>query len=154
MKKELPVINNQEGNFIAGNCFYFYAFSEKVDEHGFKEETENITATHNFARGLQSLHQGHWAGTVLNFELQDQKYQRAFAYFHQALSAKPDYFCARQALSSTALLLGYDDVAENEAYAIRTSNNPHPELPCHLLHPGFHSASDLSKLEESLRERK
>lgn len=151
MTVKLPLINEQ-ASFVTGNCFRFYAFEERKDKDGNAEERENAVASAYFMKGLKELHESYFAGA--NFELVErgEKAKRAFAYFHLALAAKPNYFCAREALRFTAERNLFDDVAESETYALEKSNNPHPEKPCHLLHPGFFSASELSKLEESVRK--
>lgn len=172
MKKvELPVINNQQGNLVARNCFMLYAFSEKVDGNKNHFEEENQTAVLYFVEGLKALHQGYFAANNVAIngcvETTDQEIvalfpnlskdsaQKALAYFHQALAAKPNYFCARAAFKHTAEMLGFSDLAEIEEYALRMSKSPHStEKSCHLLHPGFYSASDLSRLEESLKAGK
>lgn len=151
MTLKLPLINNQNGNFVTGNCFRFYAFSEKKDETGNWEE-ENKIASSYFMKGLSSRHHAYWSEH--GSQKQRDLLEKAFSYFHQAMAAKPDYFCAREAFRHTAELLGQYDIAENEEYALQMSDNPHPEMPCHLMHLGFYSASDLSKLEASLREKR
>ncbi len=143
-----------QGNFITGNCFRFYAFDERRDETGSKVEEENRAAALYFVAGIKALHQGYFEGSKFYTTLHYDYVRKAFAYFRQALAAKPDYFCAREAFRHTAELLGQFDIAENEEYALEMSNNPHPEMPCHLMHPGFYSASDLRKLEESLKEER
>ena len=143
----------ESGNVIAGNCFRLYAFSERKDETGNREEEDKLASSY-FMKGLKVLHEGYVAASMLDLRSHQDKMERAFAYFHQALAAKPDYFCARKAFGHTAELLGQPDVAEKEEYALQMSDNPHPEMPCHLMHPGFYSASDLSKLEESLKEKR
>ena len=150
--KTLPVLN--QGNFISGNCFRFYAFEEKRNDAGVLTDQENNGATLYFVEGLKSLHQGYFEGSKFHTTLHCDNVRKAFAYFRKALAAKPNYFCAREAFRHTAELLGQFDIAENEEYALQMSDNPHPERPCHLLHPGFYSASDLSKLEKSLKEEK
>lgn len=153
MKRELPVLNNQQG-FVSGNCFRFYAFDEKRDEAGVLQEEENKDAVSYFVQGLKELHQAYFAASKFYTTVHCDHVRRANAYFSLALAAKPDLFCAREAFRFTAELRGEFDLAEKEEYALQMSDNPHPEMPCHLLHPGFYSASDLSKLEESLRENK
>lgn len=150
---ELPVLNNQQGSFVSGNCFRYYAFEQKASGDGSRYEDENVIASSYFLKGLRFLHEGYVAASNFYTTLHCDKVRQAFGYFHQALAAKPDYFCAREAVRRTLELLGQYDLAEKEEYALQMSNNPHPEMPCHLLHPGFYSASDLSKLEESLKGR-
>lgn len=153
---KLPVVS--ELHFVLGNCFRYYAFQESAKEDDSREENENRTASYNFFKGLKLLHEGYLAGSllrasaqVLHPSVQNGKFQKAFGYFHQALAAKPDYFCAREALRFVAERLGYDDIAEREEYALELSSNPHPELPCHLLHAGFFSASDLEDIAKGLK---
>ncbi len=145
---KLPMVYGQ--HFVPGNCFRYYAFQESRQEDGSLVEDEKRTASYNFFRGLRSLHEGYLAGSLLNHSAQNEKFQKAFGYFHQALAAKPDYFCAREALQFMAGRLGYNDIAEGEEYALQMSSNPHPELPCHLLHAGFFSASDLENIAKEL----
>ena len=146
---KLPVVS--EPHFVPGNCFRYYAFQESAKEDDPCEENENTTASHNYLKGLRSLHEGYLAGSLLHTSVQNDRFQRAFGYFHQALAAKPDYFCAREALRFVAERLGYDDIAEREEYALELSGNPHPGLPCHLLHAGFFSASDLENIAKELK---
>lgn len=145
---KLPIIPQQ--NVVQGNCFRYYAFQESAKDDS-REENENTAASYNFLKGLRSLHEGYLAGSLLHTSAQEGKFQKAFGYFHQALAAKPDYFCAREALKFVAERLGYADLAEREEYALQMSSNPHPELPCHLLHAGFFSASDLENIAKELK---
>lgn len=172
MKKVgLPVINNQRGNLVASNCFRLYAFSERVDGKNNRFEEENRAAALYFAEGLKALHKGYFAAnnlvlgggeeavaekvTTTLSPLSRNYTQKALAYFGQALAAKPNYFCARAAFKRTAEILGDFDLAEKEEYSLQMSDSPHHgEGLCHLMHPGFYSASDLSGLEESLKEGK
>ena len=148
---EENILPYESGNVIVGNCFRFYAFSEKVDAENNRFEEENRGAALSFMKGIKALHQGYFEGSKFYVSLHYDHVRKAFAYFHQALAAKPDYFCAREALRHTAEMLGEDDLAENQEYALQMSDNPHPEMPCHLMHPGFYSASDLSELEKELK---
>ena len=139
-------------NFIAENCFRFYAHETLPQEDGSFAEGENKNASTYFVKGLRSLHAAHFAGLAdPDYEV---KLHHALGYFQQAWAAKSDYFCARQAAGELSEALGYE-VSDEEEYALSRTSNPHPGQPCHLLHPGFYSASDLRRLEESLRgERK
>lgn len=149
--REENLLPYEPGNVIAGNCFRFYAFETKVDDKNNRFEEENRSAVMYFAKGIKALHQGYFEGSKFYTSLHYDYVRKAFAYFHQALATKPNYFCAREAFRHTAKLLGQFDIAENEEYALQMSDNPHPEMPCHLMHPGFYSASDLSRLEKELK---
>ena len=138
----------QQGNFIAGNCFRFYAFDNVPQEDGSFVENENKNASRYFLKGLRSLHAAYFAGLADTGH--EEKLHRALGYFQQAWAAKSDYFCARQAAASLLAVLG-EEVSDEEEYALSRTSNPHPEMPCHLLHPGFYSASDLSRLEKELK---
>lgn len=136
-------------NFVAGNCFRFYAFDTVPQEDGSYIEGENLNASRYFAKGLHSLHAAYFAGLAdANHE---NKLHRALGYFQQAWAAKQDFFCARQAAGFISEALGYE-ISDEEEYALGKSDNPHPDKPCHLLHAGFYSAADLSKLEGSLKK--
>jgi len=149
---EENILPYESRSFIAGDCFRFYAHENVPQEDGSFLEGENSTASVYFLKGLQSLHKAHFAGIADPDH--ETKLHRALGYFQQAWAAKPDYFCARQAAGNLSVALGHE-LSDEEEYALSRTSNPHPEKPCHLLHPGFYSASDLSKLEESLKaERK
>ncbi len=137
------------GNFISGSCFRFYAFENVPQEDGSFVERENKNASIYFLKGLQSLHGTHFAG-IGDSDYGDNMH-RALGYFQQAWAAKSDYFCARQAAVRLSEALGYE-ISDEEEYALQMSSNPHPDKPCHLLHAGFYSASDLSKLEKTVRK--
>ena len=150
MKKvELPVINNLQREVIAGNCFRFYAFDNSQQKDGSVVEHENKVASAYFLKGLHWLHAAYFAG--LKDPDHREKLNRALGYFQQAWAAKQDFFCGRQAVGSLYELLGYES-SDEEKYALDRSSNPHPEMPCHLMHPGFYSASDLQKLEQALKK--
>mgnify|MGYP001568676015 CR=1 FL=1 len=145
------LLSYQQDYFIAGNCFRFYAFDNVPQEDGSSIEGENMNASVYFLRGLHSLHQAYFAGIADNGY--EDNLHRALGYFQQAWAAKSDYFCARQAAASLLAALG-EEVSDEEEYALSRTSNPHPDKPCHLLHAGFYSASDLSKLEERLKEER
>ncbi len=149
VEEKLPY---ESKSFIVGDCFRFYAFETVPRDDGSLVEGENTAASRYFVKGLHSLHQAYFAG-IADAD-HEHNLHRALGYFQQAWAAKQDFFCARQAVSHLSEALGYD-ISDEEEYALQRSGNPHPNLPCHLLHAGFYSASDLSKLEESLKgERK
>ena len=137
--------------FIVGGCFRFYAFETIPQEDGSFAEGENMHASHYFAKGLHSLHRAHFAG-LADADHENNLY-RALGYFQQAWAAKQDFFCARQAAVFLSEALGHE-ISDEEEYALQRSGNPHPNLPCHLLHAGFYSASDLGKLEKTLKNNK
>lgn len=150
--REENILPYEPGNFVAGNCFRFYAFDTVPQEDGSVVEGENMHASWYFVKGLHSLHEAYFAG--LADVDHEHKLHQALGYFQQAWAAKQDFFCARQAAGFLSEALGYE-VSDEEEYALSRSSNPHPGRPCHLLHAGFYSASDLKKLEESAKgERK
>lgn len=127
----------------------------------FAGHSENKTARSYHLKGLRELHHGYFSSET---EKQEGHFQKAFGYFHLAHNFDRDYFCTREALSHVAGLLGVDAVEEGEKYANSLEPSPtinglfleegkfsNPDYVCHLMHPGFYSASDLSKLEESLK---
>mgnify|MGYP001611998498 CR=1 FL=1 len=91
-------------------------------------------------------------GQALRIQDYRERLNRALGYFQQAWAAKQDFFCSRQAVGSLSEMLGYES-SDEEKYALDRSSNPHPEMPCHLMHPGFYSASDLQRLEQTLKNK-
>lgn len=127
----------------------------------FSDHSQNKAAVLYHFRGLKEVNQGYWSS---NAEEQEKHFQTAFGFFHLAHNFDKNYFCTREALSHVAGLLGLDSLEAGEKYA--NSLNPHPVIEgltdkekertpyvCHLLHPGFYSASDLSELEKTVREK-
>jgi hypothetical protein len=145
---DTEVLKLQDDSFVSSNCFFFYSFDNGLQD-GKIVERDNPSAALNYMNGLASLHEGHWFPD--GSDKQRNKYERAFASFQQALAAKPNYFCARVGLKEAAEKLGLEDIAENEEYAIQHSDNPHPEMPCHLTHVGFLNADGLKKTRADLK---
>ena len=131
----------------------------------FSNHSENKTSIQYHYRGLKALNQGYWSSDI---EKRKSHFQTAFGLFHLAHNFDKKYFCTREALSHVAGLLGLDSLEEGERYANRLGKTPTIEgldLPlerekvsdahyvCHLMHPGFYSASDLSALEETIRKK-
>lgn len=148
---ENDLLPYQAGSFIAGNCFRFYAFETLPQENGSFTEGENMNASRYFVKGLHSLHAAYFVG-LADADHENTLHQ-ALGYFQQAWAAKQDFFCARQAVDSLLQALGHE-ISDEEEYALSRSSNPHPGMPCHLLHAGFYSASDLKDLEEGLKNNK
>ncbi len=149
-EKEFLKLPSNNGLQMVPNCFVLYAVDEFLKD-GMAVQSINKTAVVYYFKGLESLHQGHWLKD--GSDKQKNSYLRAFAFFHQALAAKPDYFCARIGVRNIAESLGFEDLADNENYPLERSNNPHPEFPCHLQHVGHFSASDLNELEKTIRKQ-
>ena len=126
----------------------------------FSDHSENNTSIRYHFRGLKALNQGYWS---LDVGERKSHFQTAFGFFHLAHNFDKKFFCTREALSHVAGLLGLDSVEEGEKYANSLEPTPtidelafdervpNSEYVCHLLHTGFFSASDLSKLEKSLK---
>jgi len=129
----------------------------------FKDHSGNKTSLTYHFQGLKELNLGYWS---LDSKERMGHFQTAFGYFHLAHNFDRSYFCVREALSHVAGLLGAESLEEGEKYANSLESAPSIEelaftgrevsqyYTCHLLHPGFYSASDLSKLEESLKGNK
>ena len=87
---KLPVVS--EPHFVPGNCFRYYAFQESAKEDDPCEENENTAASHNYLKGLRSLHEGYLAGSLLHTSVQNDRFQRAFGYFHRSPYRKTRLF--------------------------------------------------------------
>lgn len=129
------LISNKK--IIPQNCYEFYS-------------DKGVTKKYHL-RGLYSLHQGY---LLEDASLKIANFKQALGYFVLALESEPNYFCAREALKSTAEILenygvkGLDTIIDAEKYAIMMSENPHPGV-CHLLHQGWFNAADL---EETIKK--
>ena len=125
----LKVLNN---GIIPKNCYELYS-------------DKDVTKKYHL-RGLESLHKGHWKNDI---SLKLEHFKQAFGYFSLALKSDPKYFCAREALMSTAEFLenlgdqGLDSIIDTEEYAINMSDNPHPGV-CHLMHAGWFNATEFT----------
>ena len=125
----------------------------------FGDHSENKTAVLYYFRGLKEVNQGYWSP---NPEERENHFKTAFGFFHLAHNFDKNYFCTREALSHLAGLLGLDSLEAGEKYA--NDLEPTPTIDelasgkrtapyvCHLLHPGFYSASDLNELEKTVKK--
>ena len=142
--KELSILNE---TFLPYNCFAGHS--------------ENKVAINYHLRGLRELHHGYFSSEL---QKQEDHFQTAFGYFHLAHHFDKNYFCTREALSHVEGLLCEDSYEGGERYANSLETEPRitkhtfekkessrQDYVCHLMHPGFYSASDLSRLEESLK---
>ncbi|MEK6899960.1 MAG: hypothetical protein AABX05_02435, partial [Nanoarchaeota archaeon] len=93
---------------------------------------------------------------------QIQRFSNAFGLFHLAHGHDKNFYCAREAVSHVAGLLEMDYIEGGERYAnglsqgplTVTEEQPNGNLnhhPCHLMHPGMYSASDLENLARELK---
>ncbi len=146
-EKEVLALHFNQSTFSPHDCF--------------EDHSQSKTAVFYHFQGLKALNQGYWAMESKDREIQ---FQTAFGFFHLAHNFDKKYFCTREALSHVAGLVGLDSIEAGERYANSLESTPtidelafddtprNPHYVCHLLHPGFYSASDLNELEKSLKQ--
>lgn len=152
-KVKLPIIDSEPLLVHSSQGVKFFSAT------CFKPHSSRKVSVQYHLRGLVLLHQGYWATDEGD---RHNNFKNAFGLFHLASNTDRDYFCAREAMSHVAGLLGEESIEGGEKYTNSISKGPglveplldeedhNPAYNCHLIHPGFYSASDLSKLEAEL----